>query len=79
MITEADHQNWNYQQLVPYMDTVLEVFGTERLMFGSDWPVCLMAGEYGQVLEVVQKYISGLSIAQQQQILGGNAVKFYNL
>lgn len=79
MITEADPQKWNYQQLVPYMDSVLEAFGTERLMFGSDWPVCLIAGEYDQVLEIVHQYISGLSAAEQQQILGGNAIKFYNL
>ena len=79
MITEAHHQNWNYRQLVPYMDTVLEAFGTERLMFGSDWPVCRLAGAYEQVVEIVRQYISGLSDAQQRQILHENAIKFYNL
>jgi len=79
MITEADHQNWSYAQLIPYLDTAMEAFGTERLMFGSDWPVCRLAGEYQQVLEIVQQYLSELSITQQRQILHDNAVKFYNL
>ena len=79
MITEADHAKWNYQQLVPYMDVVLEAFGTERIMFGSDWPVCRLAGEYEEVLDIAQRYVAGLSADQQRRILYENAKKFYNL
>ena len=79
MITEADHDNWDYQHLVPYMDVVLEHFGPERLMFGSDWPVCLLAGAYDQVLGVVKKYVSELSEVEQSYIMSENASNFYEL
>ena len=57
MITEADYNNWTAEQLHPYMYLVLEAFGTERLMYGSDWPVCLVAGNYGQVKDIVANFI----------------------
>ncbi|MDO6516986.1 amidohydrolase family protein [Zobellia uliginosa] len=79
MITEADYNSWTPEQLHPYMHLVLEAFGSERVMFGSDWPVCLVAGNYGQVKGVVTDFISTLGEQDQQMIMGANAVAFYNL
>jgi L-fuconolactonase len=79
MVTEADWNQWKYEDLEPYLNTVLEAFGSDRLMFGSDWPVCLVAAEYEQVIGVVEKFISKLSEAEQTGIMGENAVKFYKL
>jgi L-fuconolactonase len=79
MITEADHRDWTYEQLVPYLDIVFESFGVNRLMFGSDWPVCLLAGQYDQVLSVVERYISKFSQQEKDLILRENATNFYNL
>ncbi|CAZ98818.1 MULTISPECIES: amidohydrolase family protein [Zobellia] len=79
MITEADYNSWTPEQLHPYMHLVLEAFGSERVMFGSDWPVCLVAGNYGQVKGVVTDFISTLGEEDQQMIMGANAEAFYNL
>lgn len=79
MITEADYRTWNYEQLKPYIEVVLEYFGPERLMFGSDWPVCLVAGKYNEVREIAEKAVSGLSSSEQKAFWGENAVQFYNL
>ncbi len=79
MITEAEHHEWTYEQLVPYLEVVFEAFGNNRLMFGSDWPVCLLAGQYNQVLNVVRKFISEFSPREKDLILGENAKQFYNL
>jgi len=79
MITEADYSTWTPQQIVPYMDWVLKAFGTERIMYGSDWPVCLVAGNYGQVKKLVTDFIGTLSDGEQKAIMGENAVDFYNL
>ncbi|CAM3499992.1 amidohydrolase family protein [Zobellia roscoffensis] len=79
MITEADYKTWTAEQLQPYMHLTLEAFGSERLMFGSDWPVCLVAGNYGQVKSIVSHFISTLSSQDQNMIMGANAREFYNL
>lgn len=79
MITEADYKKWSSQQIVPYMEVVLNAFGSERLLFGSDWPVCLVAGKYSQVKHLVTDYIATLSSNEQQAIMGDNAILFYNL
>lgn len=79
MITEADYNSWTPQQIIPYMDLVLKAFGPERTMFGSDWPVCLVAGNYGRVKKLASDFISNLSDDEQQAIMGGNAIKFYSL
>jgi L-fuconolactonase len=79
MITEADHQSWNPTQMQPYMDFALNNFGAHRLLFGSDWPVCLVAGSYGQVKSLVTNFIGSLSKSEQQAIMGNNAIQFYNL
>ncbi|MGC6430030.1 MAG: amidohydrolase family protein [Jejuia sp.] len=79
MITEADYKTWSPAQLNPYMDLVLKAFGAGRVMFGSDWPVCLVAGNYKQVKTIVTDFISELSTNEQDAIMGKNAVQFYNL
>jgi L-fuconolactonase len=79
MVTEADFNSWTRQQLKPYMDTVMEAFGPDRLMFGSDWPVCLTACEYEEWLNLVNNWLGQLSVEEQAKILGKNAVKVYRL
>ena len=79
MITEADYKTWTPEQVHPYMKLVLESFGAGRVMYGSDWPVCLVAGNYSVVKALVTDFISDLSQEQQNAIMGGNAAKFYNL
>ncbi len=79
MITEADYKTWTPQQISPYMDWVLNAFGADRIMYGSDWPVCLVAGNYGQVKQLVADFIAPLSDDEKKTITGGNAIKFYNL
>ncbi|MFC0875208.1 amidohydrolase family protein [Saccharicrinis sp. FJH2] len=79
MVTEADYKTWTSEQLQPYFDVVLEAFGPERLMFGSDWPVCLVATEYEQWVNIVRGIISGFSQTEKDQILFKNAKKVYNL
>lgn len=79
MVTEADFTNWTDEQLKPYFDAVLEAFGPERLLFGSDWPVCLVATSYKSWVNLVKKWISELSVNEQRQILGKNAISIYNI
>lgn len=79
LVTEADWSHWKPSDLRPYLDVVFEAFGPQRLMFGSDWPVCLLAGRYDQVVQVVEHYIAPLSAAEQGAIFGGNAARFYRL
>ena len=79
MVTEADFQNWNAAQMLPYMDFVLETFGADRLIFGSDWPVCLVAASYMKVKDLVMGFIKKLSSQEQNKIMGLNAMQFYKL
>lgn len=79
MITEADYKQWSAEQLHSYMLLVLEAFGPERIMFGSDWPVSLVAGNYTQVKNLVTDFITSLSTPEQNAIMGANAIDFYNL
>lgn len=79
MVTEADWRGWKPADFTPYLDVVLQAFGPERLMFGSDWPVCLLAGEYAEVVGIVADFFGRLSAAEQQFIWGGTATRFYGL
>lgn len=79
MVTEADWQHWKKEDFRPCLDAVVEGFGIHRILFGSDWPVCLVAGGYERMLEIVQDYFSPFSRHEQDLFFGGNAVKFYNL
>jgi L-fuconolactonase len=79
MVTEADIKSWTYDDLAPYLDVVLDCFGPSRLIYGSDWPVCLVAATYEEQFGVLQKAIDRLSPAEKKQILGENAIRFYHL
>ena len=79
MVTEADWKSWKKEDFTPYMDAAVEAFGTSRLLYGSDWPVCLVAATYGEVLDIAQDYFSAFSKNEQDAVFGGNAAKFYNL
>lgn len=79
MVTEADWTHWNEERLAPYLEVVLEAFGPYRLMFGSDWPVCLIASSYQRWFQVVTQAISRLSAEEQSAILGGTGAMVYRL
>lgn len=79
MTTEADYNNWTPEQIGPYMQLVLDAFGANRILFGSDWPVCLVAGNYTKTKELVTNFIAKLNTEEQEAILGGNAIQFYKL
>jgi L-fuconolactonase len=79
MITEADHNNWSADDLRPYVQHVLNLFGPDRLMFGSDWPVCLLAGSWKQVLAAFTQACGAMPNAEREKILGETAQKFYRL
>src|SRR5215467_7657563 len=79
LITEADWTNWRADDFRPYLDVVFEAFGPERLVFGSDWPVCLLAGTYDQVVGLIADYLRGRPPLEQEKIFGSNAARFYAL
>lgn len=79
MITEADHQNWTVDDLRPYVHHVLGMFGSDRLMFGTDWPVCTLAGGYEQVVDTAREILGSLSPAAKADVFGGTAARFYRL
>ena len=79
MVTEADWKTWSEEQLRPYFDAVLEAFGPKRLMFGTDWPVCLAASGYARWHDLVRKFAADLSADEQEWLFGKTAVKAYGL
>ena len=79
MVTEADFQNWSPDILKPYFETVLAAFGPSRLMFGSDWPVCLAACSYGRWVQVVREWTAPLSSDERAEFWGGTAARVYGL
>lgn len=79
VVTEADYLRWTETDLQPYLEVALEAFGPHRLMFGSDWPVCLVACSYRKWFETVSGFIARLSSAEQDQILGQVAIKAYRI
>jgi len=79
MVTEADWKNHKPVDFIPYIDVVFEAFGADRLMFGSDWPVCQVAANYTEMKSIVEQYTIALSPTEQDKFWGDNAVKFYNL
>ncbi|MEU7476834.1 amidohydrolase family protein [Lentzea sp. NPDC042327] len=78
LVTEAG-PDWTVEDLRPCVDLVLEVFGPDRLMVGSDWPVCLLAAEYGEVLSAADALLCGLSAAERADVLAGTATRVYRL
>lgn len=79
MVTEADWQGGQDADFTPYLDVVFDLFGTDRIMYGSDWPVCLLAATYEKQLSIIQNYVSKLSDTEGAKIMGLNAAQFYNL
>ena len=79
MVTEADWQNWSKKDFFPYLNVVFESFGPDRLMFGSDWPVCLVAANYTQVKTLVEEYVAPWGDDVRAKVFGENAIAFYGL
>ena len=79
LATEADWQRWTPAALEPYWQVVLEAFGPSRLLFGSDWPVALLATDYQQWVDTVAEWTAPLSAIERDAIWGGNAVRVYSL
>jgi len=79
LVTEADWNRWTPGQIRPYLDVAFECFGPGRLMIGSDWPVCTLAGDYGGVMGVVTEYLNDRPAAEREAVRGGNAREFWNL
>ncbi|MCC8410214.1 amidohydrolase family protein [Mucilaginibacter sp. UR6-1] len=77
--TEADWYHWKLEDIVPYLDVVFAAFGTDRVMYGSDWPVSLLAGGYNRVIQSLKTYVQQLTPHEQDLFWGGNAADFYNL
>jgi L-fuconolactonase len=79
MVTEADWQQWENKDFKFYLDTVFEAFGTDGLMYGSDWPVSLLASDYQKALNIVEEYMKGSSEKDKSKVMGLNVIQFYNL
>ncbi len=79
LVTEADVTSWTPAQLQPYLDVVLEAFGPSRLLFGTDWPVCLAGVDYARWKSIIEASVAGLSATEKDAVLGGNAQRLYRL
>lgn len=79
LTTEANWKTWNQDEMKPYLDVVFNTFGCKRTLFGSDWPVSLLAGNYSKNLHLIEDYIQQFSKKEHQQIMGLNAKNWYNL
>ena len=79
MVTEADWKNWKTDDLKPYLDVIFEIFSTDKLMFGSDWPVLNVASDYTEVVKNLENYIAHLSVENQNKMWYENAKSFYKL
>jgi L-fuconolactonase len=79
MVTEADWKGWKKEDFRQVLDTTVNAFGINRIMYGSDWPVCLVAASYSDIMGIVQDYFASFSKSEQEAFFGGNATAFYNL
>ena len=79
MVTEAQWKGWKVGDFRPYLDVVFEAFGTDRLMIGSDWPVCTVSGDYAATMGIVEEYLNQFSTESQKKVLGGNCARFYGV
>ena len=79
MVTEADHVQWKPSDFIPYLDIVFEAFGENRILFGSDWPVCLLAASYQEVYQLITDYTANFSLEQRDKLFGANAERIYNI
>jgi L-fuconolactonase len=79
MVTENNWKDWNITDFTPYLDVVFEAFGIDRIMYGSDWPVCLLAAQYMQQMNIIENYIFKFTENEKEKILCNNAISIYNL
>lgn len=79
LVTEADWASWDDAALRPFMDVAVQAFGPSRLMVGSDWPVCLVASEYGRWFDTLRRYFAEYSEVERNAVFGGNAMRVYGL
>lgn len=80
MVTEGEHDRWSKEDFVPYIRTVIDLFGPDRVMFGSDWPVCLLAADYAEVVDLLAGSLpEAWGDAERERLFGGNAKDFYKL
>ena len=79
MITEADHGGWTAEDLAPYVEVALSAFGVERLMYGSDWPVCTLAGSYARVIDALRLVLGPMDADVEARLFGGTAAEFYGI
>lgn len=79
LVTEAHWHNWKPEDFKTALDIITQNFGSNRLMFGSDWPVCLLSANYCEVIALIENYFASFSTADQNALWGNNAVSFYNL
>ncbi len=79
LLTEADWDDWKPEQLTPYLDVAMECFGPDRLMIGSDWPVCTVAASHARAVGAIRQYLDRFPAAAREKVLGGNGQRFYKL
>lgn len=79
MVTENGWNDWKYDDFVPYLDTIFDAFGTDRIMYGSDWPVCLLAASYASAKGIMDRYLHDFDEMEKKKIMGDNAMAFYQL
>ena len=79
MVTETKNMQWTKNDFTSFMDLIFSSFGIDRILYGSDWPVCLLASTYQEQLSIVQSYISTFSVIDKKKIMGSNAIDFYKL
>lgn len=79
LFTETEGFKWRESDFTPFLDAVVDAFGVDRILFGSDWPVCLLAVEYKKTLEIIKNYFQGYSSEDKAKIFGGNAIRIYNV
>lgn len=79
LVTETKNFSWKHTDFFPFLEVVVLAFGVDRIMFASDWPVCLSAGSYAEVVGIVEEFFKDYTEAEKERIFGGNAAEFYNL
>ena len=79
MVTETNWRAWRPEEFVPYLEVVFNAFGPERVMIGSDWPVCTLSGDYGEVMDIVNNFVQRFPLELHNQILGDNCARFYGV
>ena len=79
LVTEADHRSWTAKQIRPYAEVMVDAFGATRTMWGSDWPVCLLAATYEEVVAAAEDFVATLSASERDDVFGGTALAWYSL